>query len=325
MERLNKDIKEHNFRHFYLLYGDEAYLRLKYKDSLVKGIIGEDTMNYSYFEGKDIDINAVIDLAETMPFFADRRLIVIENSGLLKEGGERLADYLSGMPDYLYIVMSEYETDMRSKLSKVCKNIGTCVEMKPYEGYQMKMWVASKLKKAGKKMTENDIEYLLKTAGSDMTMLNNEIDKLINYAAEREIVTSKDVDLLVTRQIDNNIFDMISAIGNRNQRVALDIYYDMLTLREAPAKILSLIARQYNLLLQTKELISLRETDKVIASKIGVPPFFVKEYTSQARLYSQDELKKAFEKCVIANEDIRIGKLKDVLAVELLIIELSHK
>lgn len=325
MERLNKDIKEHNFRHFYLLYGDEAYLRLKYKDSLVKGIIGEDTMNYSYFEGKDIDINAVIDLAETMPFFADRRLIVIENSGLLKEGGERLADYLSGMPDYLYIVMSEYETDMRSKLSKVCKNIGTCVEMKPYEGYQMKMWVASKLKKAGKKMTENDIEYLLKTAGSDMTMLNNEIDKLINYAAEREIVTAKDVDLLVTRQIDNNIFDMISAIGNRNQRVALDIYYDMLTLREAPAKILSLIARQYNLLLQTKELISLRETDKVIASKIGVPPFFVKEYTSQARLYSQDELKKAFEKCVIANEDIRIGKLKDVLAVELLIIELSHK
>ena len=325
MERLNKDIKEHNFRHFYLLYGDEAYLRLKYKDSLVKGIIGEDTMNYSYFEGKDIDINAVIDLAETMPFFAERRLIVIENSGLLKEGGERLADYLSGMPDYLYIVMSEYETDMRSKLSKVCKNIGTCVEMKPYEGYQMKMWVASKLKKAGKKMTENDIEYLLKTAGSDMTMLNNEIDKLINYAAEREIVTAKDVDLLVTRQIDNNIFDMISAIGNRNQRVALDIYYDMLTLREAPAKILSLIARQYNLLLQTKELISLRETDKVIASKIGVPPFFVKEYTSQARLYSQDELKKAFEKCVIANEDIRIGKLKDVLAVELLIIELSHK
>lgn len=325
MERLNKDIKEHNFRHFYLLYGDEAYLRLKYKDSLIKGIIGEDTMNYSYFEGKDIDINAVIDLAETMPFFADRRLIVIENSGLLKEGGERLADYLSGMPDYLYIVMSEYETDMRSKLSKVCKNIGTCVEMKPYEGYQMKMWVASKLKKVGKKMTENDIEYLLKTAGSDMTMLNNEIDKLINYAAEREIVTAKDVDLLVTRQIDNNIFDMISAIGNRNQRVALDIYYDMLTLREAPAKILSLIARQYNLLLQTKELISLRETDKVIASKIGVPPFFVKEYTSQARLYSQDELKKAFEKCVIANEDIRIGKLKDVLAVELLIIELSHK
>lgn len=325
MERLNKDIKEHNFRHFYLLYGDEAYLRLKYKDSLVKGIIGEDTMNYSYFEGKDIDINAVIDLAETMPFFADRRLIVIENSGLLKEGGERLADYLSGMPDYLYIVMSEYETDMRSKLSKVCKNIGTCVEMKPYEGYQMKMWVASKLKKVGKKMTENDIEYLLKTAGSDMTTLNNEIDKLINYAAEREIVTAKDVDLLVTRQIDNNIFDMISAIGNRNQRVALDIYYDMLTLREAPAKILSLIARQYNLLLQTKELISLRETDKVIASKIGVPPFFVKEYTSQARLYSRDELKKAFEKCVIANEDIRIGKLKDVLAVELLIIELSHK
>lgn len=88
MQRINEDIKSGQFRQIYLLYGEESYLRKQYRDRLKDAMTEDgDTMNYSYFEGKDISVGAVIDLAETLPFFADRRVIVVENSGLFKHGG----------------------------------------------------------------------------------------------------------------------------------------------------------------------------------------------------------------------------------------------
>ena len=85
MKTLNKDLKEGSFKQMYLLYGEEDYLRASYKKRLTKALSDpEDTMNYSYFDGKDISVPAIIDLAETLPFLAPRRLIVIENSSFFK-------------------------------------------------------------------------------------------------------------------------------------------------------------------------------------------------------------------------------------------------
>ncbi len=98
MQRLNQDIKTGQLNHIYLLYGEEAYLQKQYRDRLKAAIIGDDTMNYHYYEGKNLSVGEVIDQAETMPFFADKRLIVLENTGLFKSGGEELAEYLKNQP-----------------------------------------------------------------------------------------------------------------------------------------------------------------------------------------------------------------------------------
>ena len=82
MRTIDEDIKTGQFKQIYLLYGNEAYLKKQYKDKLKKAMAdAEDTMNFSAFEGKDINVKEVIDLAETLPFFAERRVILIENSG----------------------------------------------------------------------------------------------------------------------------------------------------------------------------------------------------------------------------------------------------
>ena len=60
-------------------------------------ISGDDTMNYNYFEGKGLDVNELISLADTMPFFSERRLILIEDSGFFKTSSEALAEYLPMM------------------------------------------------------------------------------------------------------------------------------------------------------------------------------------------------------------------------------------
>lgn len=90
MKSLNEDLKTGQFSQIYLLYGEENYLKKQYKERFVKAMLPQgDTMNYAYYEGKGVEIREVIDLAETLPFFAERRLIVFENTGLFKSSGCR--------------------------------------------------------------------------------------------------------------------------------------------------------------------------------------------------------------------------------------------
>ena len=106
MKSLNEDLKTGQFSQIYLLYGEENYLKKQYKERFVKAMLPQgDTMNYAYYEGKGVEIREVIDLAETLPFFAERRLIVFENTGLFKSSGADLAEYIKTMPETTYFIL----------------------------------------------------------------------------------------------------------------------------------------------------------------------------------------------------------------------------
>ena len=95
MKKLLQDIKNQEYSQIYLLYGEEAYLRKQYRDKLKEALAEDgDTMNNHYYEGKDVKVDEMIDLAETLPFFASRRVIIIENSGWFQKGGDKMAEYL---------------------------------------------------------------------------------------------------------------------------------------------------------------------------------------------------------------------------------------
>ena len=116
MKSLNEDMRSGQFKSVYLLYGEESYLKKQYRDRMTKAVIPDgDTMNYAYYEGKGINPAELIDLAETMPFFAERRLIVFENTGFFKSGGNDLADYIKEMPESACFLFVENEVDKRSR------------------------------------------------------------------------------------------------------------------------------------------------------------------------------------------------------------------
>ena len=116
MKQLNEDMKTKQFKHIYLLWGEEAYLRKQYRDRLREALAEGDTMNCHYFEGKDVRPGEIIDLAETLPFLAQRRVIVMENSGLFKKGGETLAEYAGNIAETACLIFVETEVDKRSRL-----------------------------------------------------------------------------------------------------------------------------------------------------------------------------------------------------------------
>jgi DNA polymerase-3 subunit delta len=323
MKNIKEHIKQNQFKPVYLLYGTEAYLKKLYRDKLKTAILGDSNeMNYSYFEGKGVEIPKVIAAAETMPFFSEKRLIVIENSGLFKSQSE-LADYMKSIPATTHIIFVENEIDKRNRLFKAVKAEGTISEMNSLDEANLKLWIASILDKDKKKITSDTILYLLSKTGTDMENIQNEVEKLICYAIDREIITNEDIDAVCTTQITGKIFLMVDAIGARNQERALELYYDLLALKEKPMTILYLVTRQFNILIQVKDLLSLGYNNTVISQKTGLMPFTIGKYVSQANNFTMSTLKEALSSCAEVEEQIKTGRLIDKIGVEILIVKYS--
>ena len=294
MKTLQEDLKTGNFKHCYLLYGEEPYLVQQYKTRLKNALSVEgDTMNTSVFSGKDIRPEALIDLAETLPFFAERRVILVENSGFFKKSTEELAAYMGELPETSYFIFAEEDVDKRGKMYKQVKKYGSVVEFKRQTDAVLMQWILGTLKKENKRITRSVMELFLSKTGNDMELITQELEKLLCYTMEKEVIEAEDVEAICANQISGKIFDMVDAIGRKEKKKALDLYYDLLMLKEPY---------------------------KSMASKVGVPEFAVRKYTGQARAFDSLRLEEIMRECVQTEENIKTGQMGDQLAVELLII-----
>ena len=324
MKSLNEDLKTGKFKQIYLLYGEEAYLKKQYKERFIKAMLPEgDTMNYACYEGKNTDIKEVIDLAETLPFFAERRLIVFEDTGFFKSAGADLADYISDMPSTTYFIFIENEVDKRSRLYKAVKTKGHIVELGAQDENTLRRWVQGLVKKENKSMEPSDIAYFLNKVGADMENITKELEKLFCFCLDRDVITREDVDAVCVTQITSHIFEMVSAVAQKNQRRALDLYYELLALKEPPMRILFLMEREYRILFHVKALMNQGYGKKEIASKAGVPPFAAARYMDQAKRFRPGELRGAMEEGADIEQRVKTGLMTDHLAVELFIVKRS--
>lgn len=319
MQNLKQDIKNRTFRPVYLLYGEERYLKSSYKNRMKEAVVGDDAMNFSYFEGKGPDLDEVIRLADTMPFFSERRLITIEDSGFFKSSADKLVEYLAEMPDTTCMLFVESEVDKRSRLFKKVKSIGLAVEMTRQDASRLAAWAGAILAGDGKKITRKTMELFLDMTGDDMEHIRMELAKLVSYTLGRDVITDEDVRAVCTVRVTNKIFEMVAAIVGRRPEKAMALYEDLLTLKEPPMRILFLIARQFNQLLQVKELTGKGLDKGAVASRLKLPPFVVGKILPQARQFSKEQILSYVKLCVDTEEDVKRGRLQDRLAVELLI------
>lgn len=323
MKTITEHISKNEYKNVYLLHGEEEYLKKQYRDKLRQAISGDDTMNYSYYQGDGISVRDVIDTGNTLPFFSERRLIIIENSGFLKSSNEELADFIKSLPDYLIIVFVEKDIDKRNKVYKAIETVGYICEMKPQTTQVLSKWIVGILAKENLRITADACELLLDKTGAGMDLIKQELDKLISYCNGKEAVTAQDVEAVCSTQTVSHIFDMLSAIAMKQQETALNLYYDLLTLKEQPMRILYLLVRQFNGIMQVKEMQSEGISGKEMASRMGAAPFMVNKYVAQAKHFSIEMLHEAIEECALMEEKFKSGLINDKLAVELIIVKYS--
>lgn len=325
MKTIDEDIRNGQFQSVYLLCGEEAYLKKQYKDKLKRAMADpDDSMNFSAYEGKGINPKEVIDLAETLPFFADRRVILIENSGFFKNSCEELAEYIPQVPETTHFIFVEDEIDKRSKLYKAVKNAGKIVEFTSQTEELLTRWVLTRIKKEGKNITGSVMQLFLNKVGNDMGNIDRELEKLLCYCMEKEVIEAADVEAVTTEQTTNKVFDMVNAIAEHNQRKALDLYYDLLTLKEPPMRIMYLISRQFQILLNIKDMSGKGFDNAAMAKNAGIPPFAVRRNLSQAKGFTIQQLKQAIRDGVDYEEAVKTGRMNDQMAVELFLMKYSR-
>ena len=306
MKTIDNDIKTGQFKQIYLLYGEEQYLIRQYRDKLKHALAADDdTMNFSAFSGSDINQKEIIDLAETLPFFADRRLILIEDSGLFKKSAEELADYMSSIPETTYFVFAEKEIDKKTKMYKQVKKNGSIVEFPRQNETTLSRWIEGRIRRNGKNITRDAYALFIRKTGDDMENIDKELEKLLCYTLEKDYI------------------DMIDAVALHQQKKALDLYYDLLALKEAPMRILFLLSSQFQRLMIVKSMTNQGFGNKEIALKAGCPEWAVRKYQSQSRAFSMDQLKQAIRDGVEYETAVKTGHMNDQMAVELFLVQYS--
>ena len=234
-----------------------------------------------------------------------------------------LADYIKEMPESACFLFVENEVDKRSRLYKTVKAKGRAVELGFQDEGTLKRWVAGLVRNENRQAGEQTIAYFLNKTGTDMENITKELEKLFCYTLGRDTITKEDVDAVCVTQISNHIFDMVDAVAQKKQRRALELYYDLLALKEPPMRILFLMIRQYRILLQVKGLLKSGYGRKEIASKAGLHPFVAGKYMDQAKHFPTKELRAILEEGAVLEQSVKTGKLTDHLAVELFLVKYS--
>ena len=326
MKKIAQDIKDNKFERFYLLYGPEDYLKSQYRDKLVKAMVSvDDNMNYTVFEGKKLDVSGMLDLGDTLPFLSDNRVIVVENSGLFKKTPEGFEKRLDNFPESTHVIFVESEVDGRNKLVNWFKKNGYKTEMKaPSEG-ELRKWIGKLCRDEGKDIYENAVEYFLGAVGLDMLLIKNELEKVFAYCGDRNVITEEDIRAICVNEADDTLYAMIDSIGNRDQQQALKLYRNLLQLKLEPLFILSQLRRNVRKMLEISELLAIGKTSDEIASIAGVPKWTLNRYKTQIRNNGKESFFDMLERCIETEANIKTGIVKDIVGVELLIVEFSAR
>ena len=213
--------------------------------------------------------------------------------------------------------------DKRSKLYKAAAKCGNPVEFKEQTDETLARWIGMRIRKEGKGMSQAAYNLFISKTGTDMENIDKELEKLICYCLEKDTIELSDVEAVTTEQTTSKVFEMVDAIASHKQRHALDLYYDLLALKEPPMRIMYLISRQFQMMMTVKAMTNRGFGNKEIASKAGCPEWAVRKYQSQCRAYTLDELKQAVKDGVAYEEAVKTGQMNDQMAVELFIVQYS--
>ena len=331
MKELEKQLKQNNISSCYLFYGTEQYLKTQYTNLLKKKVleVSAEAMNLDIFQGNKQAVSTILDSADTLPFLSERRLVIVKESELFQTGRkndtEKMADYIKIIPNTTCILFIENEVDKRGKLYKAISKYGYIVEMNGLSAKDLLYWIVRECKRNKFQIETKIASYLLYVVGGEMIQLEKEIKKLGAFLPENAQATSQDIDIICTKSLETKIFDLLNAMVNGKAKQAITIYHNLLLMKESPLMVLSMIIRQFRMILQCKILLEQKKMQNQIAQKMGLRDFMVKQYIQQSKYFSIEVLKEALEFCLQTDINVKTGKWDSDLAIELLLLQYSKK
>ncbi len=331
-----KEIAKGTIHTNYLCYGSEQFLLHEFLSFLIEKTIepGHRDFALSRFDLSEVPVETVIEDAETPPFMVPRKIIIARNalffssskdSAKIEHDLSRLLDYADSPVDYTTIVftLDAEKLDERKKIVKVLKDKGRVIPFTAFSPQELVKWVEKQAEKHNFRFADQAVEALIMHAGTGLQNLAAEIAKLSLYAGREGMATKDMIEELVVRSTEQNIFMLIEDAVKLRLDKALFTLAELIKQREEPIKILMLMARQFRMMLQTKELKQKGFSQQQIASQIGAHPYAVKMADEQAAKYDLTRLRQILSELAELDFRMKSGKIDKSLGLELFLLRLA--
>ena len=304
----------------YLLYGNKEF---QINEEIKKISQNIDEMNISKYDLNNDPLSLAIEDAETFSLFSNQKLVIIDNAnmftGSTAKDSELIEKYLNNINKntILILIVHNDKLDTRKKITKLIKKVGKVLE------FNDELDVTSLVRKLLKdyNIDYKTIKLFIDRVGNNTKKKKNEINKIKIYKDQDKTITDEDILNLTTKLIEIDIFKLIDYIVKKDKEKALELYYKMLKMNEEPIKIIVILANQFRIMYQSKELLKKGYSEKDIASILKIHPYRVKLAIQNSRNYTSETLLKYLNNLANIDIGIKTGTLNKDLALELFILK----
>jgi len=333
---------------FYLLYGADEFSRQEALAQM-RHKLGDPTtasLNTTLLDGRTLTLADLQAACDTVPFLADKRLVIVEGLAarwerrgpVAAEGAaepkplsksdrgleEALQGYLGQLPASTRLVFVDDEVSANNPLLRLAKaHSGYVKEFKPLRGRELHAWIAERVKQKGGRITNEAMAALAVFVGENLRLLDQEIEKLLTYSGPGRDVQKADVEALVPYAREARIFDLVDAIGQRQREPALRLLHQMLDDGTAPAYLMVMFARQFRMLLQARELLDGGAGKEAIVAALKLHPFVADKVLLQARNFTLEHLERIYRRLLDADIAMKTGRAEETVTLDLLVVELT--
>ena len=304
----------------YLLYGTKDFEIEEEIKKLSKDI---DEMNISKYDLNNDMLSLALEDAKTMSLFDDKKLVIVDNAnmftGSTSKDSELIEEYLNHINENttLVLIVHNDKLDTRKKITKLIKRVGKVQE------FNDELDTTSLVRRLFKdyNIDYKTIQLFIDRVGNNPLIIQSEINKIKIYKDNDKNITEEDILNLTAKLIEIDIFKLIDYIVRKNKEKALELYYEMLKMNEEPIKIVVILANQFRIMYQSKELLKKGYSEKDIASTLKIHPYRVKLAIQNSRNYTSDILLKNLNALADIDIGIKTGTINKDLALELFILK----
>ena len=332
------EIKKGNFKSVYLFLGTESYFIQEAKETLLNYSMDEadKELNIGVYNMEEVPLGNALEDAESMPFFGDRRLVIIENPIFLtsektKNNIEHDLEWLEGYLNHpaestILAIFAPYEKlDNRKKISKLMKKKATTVDVSPIGSNETRKYISDFIKNQGYKMDRNTIQFFFEKIEDDLSRGMQELQKLFLAAMENKVITKEMVNDLVAHTLEQNIFELVAYVLKKDTERAINIYQELLLQKEEPIKMNAILLGQFRLLLQVKILSKMGYQQPDMVKALKIHPYRVKLANQQVGKISEENLQDAYAGLVETEFNLKTGNGLREVQFELFMLKYAER
>ena len=316
----------------YVIYGEEKLLMEKKLSSLKKQYhINEEDMNIETYWCQETSMSSIVEDALTPPFLSEYKMIVVKNPLFLTTAKQKdmseedikiFMDYISQEnPTTVLVVYHDQKNfDERKKIVKELRKNVEFFEIGKVDHQQLYKSTHQAIKARGCEIEEDALQLFLSRMPNDLLEISQEVNKLCLYTHH---ITKEDIDIMVTKQVEENVFELTKAILNKEIGKSIGIYKDLMINNEEPIKLIVLIANSLRLLYQVKLLDRKGYNDQEIAKMLSLNPYRLRYIRQDGKDYEIKELLQKLDQLSQLDVDIKTGKIDRFKGLELFLIRIG--